>query len=82
MGTGSCPGVKRLMSVVDQPSHPAPTLKKEYSYTSTPLCDILAYSRGETYFTLLFIAMKYSYSAYIYIYIYIYIYMYMYIKCN
>ena len=34
MDTGSFSGVKR--SGVDHPSHLAPRLKKEYSYTSTP----------------------------------------------
>ena len=38
MGTGSFPGVKRPRRGVDHPPHLAPTLKKEYSYTSaTPI---------------------------------------------
>jgi hypothetical protein len=37
MGTGSFPGVKRPGRGVDHPPHPAPRLKKEYSYTTTPL---------------------------------------------
>jgi hypothetical protein len=36
MGTGSFPGVKRSGRGVDHPPHPAPRLKKQYSYTSTP----------------------------------------------
>ena len=36
MGTGSFPGVKRPGRGVDHPPHLAPSLKKEYSYTSTP----------------------------------------------
>jgi hypothetical protein len=36
MGTGSLPGVKWPERGVDYPSHLAPRLKKEYSYTSTP----------------------------------------------
>jgi len=35
-GTGSFLGVKRPGRGVDHPPHPAPRLKKEYSYTSTP----------------------------------------------
>jgi len=53
MGTGSFPEVKRLMRVVDQPPHLAPKLKKVYSYTSTPLWAIVAYTRGEIYFNLI-----------------------------
>ena len=37
MGTESFPGVKRPGLGVDHPPHLAPRLKKEYSYTSTPL---------------------------------------------
>jgi hypothetical protein len=37
MGTGSFPGVKRPGHDVDHPPHLAPRLKKEYSYTCTPL---------------------------------------------
>ena len=37
MGTGSFPGVKRPGRGVDHPPHLAPRLKKEYSYTTTPL---------------------------------------------
>ena len=37
MGTGSFPGVKRPGRGVDHPPHLAPMIKKEYSYTSTPL---------------------------------------------
>jgi hypothetical protein len=36
MGTGSLPGVKRPRRGVDYPNHPAPNLKKEWNYTSTP----------------------------------------------
>ena len=36
MGTGSFPGVKCPGRGFDFPSHLAPRLKKEYSYTSTP----------------------------------------------
>ena len=36
MGTGSFPVVKRPGRSVDHPSHLAPRLKKEYSYTYTP----------------------------------------------
>ena len=37
MGTGSFPGVKRPGRGVDNPPHLAPRLKKEYSYTCTPV---------------------------------------------
>ena len=43
MGTGSFPGVKRPGRGVDHPSHLAPRLEKELSYTSTPplgLCNL------------------------------------------
>jgi hypothetical protein len=36
MGNGTFPGVKRPGRGVDYLPHPAPSLKKEYSYTSTP----------------------------------------------
>ena len=36
MGTGSFPGVKRPGRSIDHPSHLAPMLKKEYSYTCPP----------------------------------------------
>ena len=36
IGAGSFPGVKRRGRGVDHPTHPAPRLKKEWSYTSTP----------------------------------------------
>jgi len=36
------PGVKRPGRGVDHPLHPAPRLKKEYSYTSTPLWAFVA----------------------------------------
>ena len=45
MGTGSFPGVKRPGRGVDHPPHLAPRLKKEWSYTSTPLLGL----RGQFY---------------------------------
>jgi hypothetical protein len=63
MGTGSFPEVKWPVRRVDHPPHLAPTLKKEWSYTSTLLWAIVAYSRGKIYFILLFAAIKYSYNA-------------------
>jgi hypothetical protein len=62
MGTGSFPRVKRPVRGFDHPPHLASTLKKEYSYTSTPLWAIVAHSRGEIYFT--FTTIKYSYNDY------------------
>jgi len=41
MGTGSFPGVKRPGSGVDHSPQPAPTVKKEWSHTSTPPVIIL-----------------------------------------
>jgi hypothetical protein len=37
MGTGSFPAVKRPGRGLNHPPHLAPRLKKEYSYTSSPL---------------------------------------------
>ena len=47
MGNGwvSYPGVKRLGRGVNHPPHRASRLKKEYSYTSTPLWAFVARSR-------------------------------------
>ena len=42
MGTESLSGVKRPGRGVDHPPHLAPRLKKEYSYTSTPLLGFVA----------------------------------------
>ena len=49
MGTGSFPGVKRLRRGVGHPLHLAPRLKKEYSYTSTPLWAFVACSRAANF---------------------------------
>ena len=51
MGTGSSLGVKRPGRVVDHPAHLAPRLKKEQSYTSTPLWAFVACSRVSFTFT-------------------------------
>jgi len=52
MGTGSFPGGKRQGRGVDHPLHLAPRLKKEESYTSTPLWAFVACSRVKfTFFT-------------------------------
>jgi len=45
MGTGFLPGVKRSGRGVDHPPHLAPWLKKEKSYTSTPIWAFVACSR-------------------------------------
>jgi len=46
MGTGSFPGVKRRGVALTTHPHPAPRLKKEYSYTSTPPSKVfVAYCR-------------------------------------
>jgi len=42
MDIGSFPRVKRPKRGTDDPSHLARRLKKEYSYTSTPLCAFIA----------------------------------------
>jgi len=42
MGTGFFLGVKRPGRGADQPPHLAPRLKKQYSYTSTPLWAFVA----------------------------------------
>jgi len=41
MSTVSFPGVKRLEQDVDHPTHTAPKLKKQYSYTSTTRLGLL-----------------------------------------
>ena len=51
MGTGSFPGVNRPGRGVDHPSNLAPRLKKEYSYTSTPLWAFVACFRMNFAFT-------------------------------
>jgi hypothetical protein len=45
MGTGPFLGVKRPDRGVDHPPHLAPRLKKEQSYSSTPLWDFVASTR-------------------------------------
>jgi len=52
MGSGSFAGVKRPERGVDHPPSLATMLKKEYSYTSTPLWAFMVYSRVN--FTLLY----------------------------
>jgi hypothetical protein len=47
MGTGSFPGVKRPGRDVDHPPHLPPKLKKEHSYTSTPLLGLRGLLSGE-----------------------------------
>jgi hypothetical protein len=49
MITGSFPGVKRPVRGFDHPPHLAPKLKKEYSYTSTPLLGLRGVLQGELY---------------------------------
>jgi len=51
MGTRSLPGVKQPGCGVDHPTHLAPRLKKEYSYTSTPPRAFVACSRVNVTFT-------------------------------
>ena len=48
MGTASVPGVKRPVRDVDHP-HLPPTLKKEWSYTSTPPLGLCGMFVGEPY---------------------------------
>ena len=45
VGTGSSPGIRRPRRGVNHPFHLAPRLKKEYSYTSTPLWTFVPSSR-------------------------------------
>ena len=47
----SFPGVKRPGRGVNHPSYLAPRLKKEQSYTPTPLLSLHGLLQGETYFT-------------------------------
>jgi len=49
MGTGYFPEVKRPGRGVDHPSHQAPKLKKEYSYTSTSLLGLRGLFQYEFY---------------------------------
>ena len=49
-GTWSFLGVKRLGGGFDHPPHLTPRLKKEYSYTSTPLLCLRGLLYGELYF--------------------------------
>ena len=52
MGTGSFPGLKRPRVALNTHPHLVPRLKKEYSYTSTPLWAFVASSRVNFTFTL------------------------------
>ena len=56
MGTGPFPGVKRPESGFDHRPHTVPRLKKEKSYTSTPLWTFAASTRMKITFT--FIPVK------------------------
>jgi hypothetical protein len=53
MGTGSLPGVKRLRHGVDHPPHLMPRLKKELSYTFTPIPGLRGLFQGDVYFIFL-----------------------------
>ena len=50
MGTGSFPGVKLRGRGVDNPPHLLTRLKKEKSYTSTPILGLRVLLQGEIYF--------------------------------
>jgi hypothetical protein len=49
VSTGSFPEVKRPECGVDYPPHPAPRLKKEKSYISTPPLDLRGLFEGDLY---------------------------------
>ena len=49
MGMGSFPGAKRPGCGIDHPPHLAQILKKEYSYTSTPLMGLRGLFQGDLY---------------------------------
>jgi len=53
MGTGSFPGVKQPGRGVDYPPYLASRLKKEYTYTSTPIMRLHGLFVGELYLYLL-----------------------------
>jgi hypothetical protein len=61
IGTGSFPGVKRSERGVDHPPHLESGLKKEYSYTSTPLLGLRGLFYGELYLYLNFVSPYVSY---------------------
>jgi hypothetical protein len=63
MGAGSFPRAKRPGRDVDYPPHPAPRLKKEYSYTSTPPLGLHGLLYSELY---LYIGYYYYYYYYYY----------------
>ena len=54
MATGSFLGVKWLGCGIDNPPHLVPRLKKEHSYTSTPLLGLCGLFYGELYLYLFY----------------------------
>jgi len=54
MGTGTFPGVKQPGGDVDGPPHLELRLKKEYSYTTTPLWAFIVYFRVKLYLYFLY----------------------------